>query len=135
MRAKEVESWDLDQLFANLHQEIETETRQQIRAHRAVARSHNVALHAYEGGQHLVGHGGAEDNEKLTALFIAANRDPRMGQLYQRHLAIWHDEGGGLYALFASMGEPSKWGSWGLLEFEGDSRPKWDAVQSVLRSR
>lgn len=135
MRAKEVESWDLDQLFANLYQEIETETRQQIRAHKAVARSHNVALHAYEGGQHLVGHGGVEDNEKLTALFIAANRDPRMGQLYQRHLAIWHDEGGGLYALFASMGEPSKWGSWGLLEFEGDSRPKWDAVQSVLRSR
>ncbi|MFN7023143.1 MAG: hypothetical protein ACK4QP_01180 [Pseudorhizobium sp.] len=134
MRAKEVEAWDLDQLFSQLNREVETDTQQQINAQMAVARRYNVALHAYEGGQHLVGYDGAEDNEQLTELFIAANRDPRMGQLYQRHLAIWHQEGGGLYALFASMGEPSKWGSWGLLEFEGDRRPKWDAVQRLLRS-
>ncbi len=36
----------------------------------------------YEGGQHLVGIRGAENDDALTALLTAANADPRMGKLY-----------------------------------------------------
>jgi hypothetical protein len=132
-RASETQTWSLDRLFDELKQDVEIRGREQIRAQVALARRYGVVLYAYEGGQHLVGHGGAENNETLTELFIAANRDPRMGDLYKRHLQIWEEEGGGIYALFSSMGEPSKWGSWGLLEYEGDRRPKWDAVQQILR--
>jgi hypothetical protein len=71
---------------------------------------------AYEGGQHLAGHGGAENNDSLTALFHAANRHPGMKDLYTRHLADWNASGGDLFCVFSSMGRYSKWGSWGLLE-------------------
>lgn len=132
-RAPDVQDWGLDQLFDTLQLEVETESRHQIAAQAAIARRYGLPLYAYEGGQHLVGHGGAENSDRLTELFIAANRDARMGALYRRHLGVWQEEGGDLYALFASMGGPSKWGSWGLLEFEGDRRPKWEAVQDLLR--
>ncbi|MFN7023921.1 MAG: hypothetical protein ACK4QP_05260 [Pseudorhizobium sp.] len=134
-RAPEVRNWGLERLFTTLELEIETDNRQQIAAQAAIARDYGLPLYAYEGGQHLVGHGGAENDDRLTQLFVAANRDSRMGHLYKRHLRVWQQEGGDLYALFASMGEPSKWGSWGLLEYEGDRRPKWEAVQDMLAGR
>lgn len=133
--ATEISRWPLDRLFAELEKEIDGENKAFIQTQVGVARRYNLKLYAYEGGQHLVGYNGAENNEALTDLFIAANRDPRMGELYKRHLKSWWDAGGDLYAVFASMGEPSKWGSWGLLEIEGKSHPKWDAVQAMLQQR
>jgi hypothetical protein len=56
-----------------------------------------------------------------------------MGALYARHLDLWASAGGDVYVLYSSMTEPSKWGSWGLLEFEGSSNPKWDAVQQFVQ--
>ena len=130
--APQVQNWNLDRLFAALREEVEGENRRQIRSQAAIARRHGLLLAAYEGGQHLVGSGGMENNERLSELFVAANRDARMGELYARHLAIWNQAGGGPYALFASMAEPSKWGSWGLLEFEGDRQPRWDTIRRLL---
>lgn len=132
-RAEEVSTWSLDRLFLELEREIATENRRAILSQAVVAGEYGVKLYAYEGGQHLVGHGGAENNEKLADLFIAANRDPRMGELYLRHLKTWWASGGDLYAVFSSMGEPSKWGSWGLLEIEGASHPKWQAIQHFIK--
>jgi hypothetical protein len=75
---------------------------------------------AYEGGQHLVGVYGAENNERLTARLQAANRHPRMGQIYARYLAAWQRAGGDLFCHFSSVSRWSKWGSWGLLEYSDD---------------
>lgn len=100
-----------------------------------LARQRGLRLVAYEGGQHLVGYGGAENNEKLTELFHAANRHPRMRQLYLDYLAGWKHSGGTLMAVFSSMGTYSKWGSWGLLEYHGQSpaeAPKYQAVLEFL---
>jgi hypothetical protein len=58
-----------------------------------------------------------------------------MGELYLRHLKNWRMSDGGLYAVFSSMSEPNKWGSWGLLEEEGGSHPKWQAIQQVLKRK
>ncbi|WP_245450635.1 hypothetical protein [Neorhizobium sp. SOG26] len=134
-RADEVAKWSLDRLFLELEREVEAENKSMIQEQAAVARQYGLKLHAYEGGQHLVGQPGAENNEKLTALFIAANRDRRMGGLYRRHLENWWGAGGELYALFSSMSSPDKWGSWGLLENETASHPKWQAVQDMLTAR
>jgi hypothetical protein len=131
-RADEVSGWSLSRLFSELNREIAARNKAAVLAQADVALRHGVKLYAYEGGQHLAGHGGAEENEKLTKLFVAANRDPRMGELYLRHFENWWAAGGELYAVFASMGEASKWGSWGLLEFEGDSAPKWQAIQKLV---
>ena len=83
---------------------------------KAVADREGLALTAYEGGQHLSAHGGLENNDKLQALFIAANRDPRMGELYDEYFRKWFEIGGGVFANFSFIVRPSKWGSWGVLE-------------------
>jgi hypothetical protein len=100
-----------------------------------LANQRGLRLVAYEGGQHLVGYGGAENNEKLTELFHTANRHPRMKQLYLDYLAGWKQSGGTLMAIFSSMGTYSKWGSWGLLEYHGQppaEAPKYQAVLQFL---
>lgn len=132
-RAREVGTWSLDALFDRLSEEVAGENHRLILVQASIARQFGVGLIAYEGGQHLAGFGGAENDERLTSLFIAANRDPRIGALYAAHLENWWNAGGGVYALFSSMSEPSKWGSWGLLEYEGAPHVKWDAVRSFLR--
>ncbi len=96
-----------------------------------------MKLFAYEGGQHLVGHGGAENNQKLQDLLVAANRDPRMEKLYRQHLTNWFAAGGDLFMVFSSVGGPSKWGSWGILEFQNqptEDAPKYRAVVDFVKN-
>ncbi len=100
-----------------------------------LARQRGLGLVAYEGGQHLVGHGGAENNKALEKLFHAANRHPRMKQLYLEYLSGWKQNGGTMMAIFSSMGRYSKWGSWGLMEYHGQpvaEAPKYQAVLQFL---
>jgi hypothetical protein len=100
-----------------------------MRAHKTLADKYKQRLIAYEAGQHAVGVGGGENNDRLTALLLAANRHERMGRLYTRYLNAWRDTAGGdLCCLFSSTGTWSKWGSWGLLEHNGDDTPKYQAV-------
>jgi hypothetical protein len=107
----------VDQLLENLRQDLDGRNLQWIKSQANVAKNYNVKLIAYEGGQHLVGTNGGENNTALTELFIAANRSPGMYNLYQRHLNHWFAEGGNLYMIFSFVGLPSKWGSWGVLEY------------------
>jgi hypothetical protein len=99
------------------------------------AKQRGLRLIAYEGGQHLVGHGGAENNKALEQLFHAANRHPQMKQLYLKYLAGWKQSGGTMMAIFSSTGKYSKWGSWGLMEYHGQpvaEAPKYQAVLEFL---
>lgn len=102
-----------------------------------IAKERGLRLVAYEAGQHLVGHGGAENNKPLEDLFQAANRHPRMKDLYLAYLAGWKANGGTLAVIFSSMGTYSKWGSWGLLEYHGQfvtEAPKYQAVIEFLET-
>lgn len=94
-----------------------------------------VDLVAYEGGQHLVGHTGQENNNELTAKFIAANRHPRMRDLYLDYLARWKNAGGKLFFHFNSVGTFTKWGSWGSLENLNSDKatsPKYSAMTEFI---
>jgi hypothetical protein len=129
--ADRVANMTAGQLLDALEKEIAGKNRDMIRKQVEVARKHGLELIGYEGGQHLAGHGGAENNEALTRLFIAANRHPRMYDLYRRHLSHWYEAGGGLYVAFSNVGAPSKWGSWGILEYQDqpiDEAHKYRAV-------
>jgi hypothetical protein len=133
---EEVSVWSVDKIIQVLGREVANESKEMIKAQAEVAQAMNVRLVAYEGGQHLAGYGGAENNAKLQELFYAANRDPRMKDLYLTHLKTWSDAGGDLYVAFSSMGEYTKWGSWGLLEKEGQNpatAPKWEALRQFMR--
>ena len=97
--------------------------------HLNVAKQRNLHLVVYEGGQHLV----SADNEKLTDFFIALNRHPRMGELYSQLLQRWRDAEGTLFMNFSDIGRPSRWGSWGVLEYvEEEHSPRYDALMRFL---
>ena len=106
-----------------------------IKDYAEIAEAENLQLLAYEGGQHLVGKKGLENNQAVTDLFIAANRDPRMGEAYHEYLEQWYELGGDLFINFSDIQTPSKWGSWGALEsVNQDSSPKWSAIVDYIDS-
>jgi len=137
-----VENWTLDQLFQEINQGgllpdkpggSLVEAAQVINKNVALANQRKLKLIAYEGGQHLVGVGGVENNPAITKLFIAANRDPRMHDVYINYLNQWQNAGGGLFMHFLDIGQFSKWGSWGALEHLNQSQsPKYDALMEFI---
>lgn len=124
----EVATWTVDQVLDHLEQTSLPQAIDWMQRSKAVADKYAVKLVAYEAGQHAVGVGGGENNDALTKLLHAANRHPRMGELYTRYLDAWRDAGGDLCCIFSSVGNWSKWGSWGLLEYNDDDTPKYQAV-------
>ena len=138
-----VEIWDADDLFNQLQtgalipgigtmeQAIDN-----VQDYHALCDEMGIPqLISYEGGQHLVAVQGVENNTIITALFQAANRDPRMGDLYHAYLDLWKAEGGGLFTMFTSHGRYTKWGSWGLKEYLSQSEadaPKYQACMDFI---
>ena len=105
--------------------------RSRISAHATLARTQGVALLAYEGGQHLVGVGNPANSNAINTLFDAANRDARMGTLYNDYLSDWSTRGGGLFMHFSDVGSYSRFGRWGALEMSSQtSSPKHDALMT-----
>jgi len=103
----------------------------EMHSNSAVAANYGVKLVAYEGGQHLVGINGAENNNGLTTLFKAANRDSRMRQLYDLYLQNWKFAGGDLFLHYSDVGAYTKWGNWGALETQDEdftTAPKYQAL-------
>lgn len=104
-----------------------------MNAQKAIADMYGLKLVAYEAGQHLVGIRGAENNDKLTALLLEANRSRRMGDFYQKYYNAWEAAGGGLICPFNSVAEWTKFGSWGLLEFAAQSPHLSPKFRATLR--
>jgi hypothetical protein len=105
--------------------------------------SYNLPLIAYEGGQTFQGFpngvtsSGA--NAPITNLYIAANRDARMGTAYTTYLQQWKANGGQLFMLWNDIGAYSQYGEWGALESIMQTTspltsapPKWQAIQNFI---
>jgi len=122
LTAEKVAALTVDQVLDHVETKALPECIQWIKDHSGVARKHGVMLTAYEGGQHLVGVQGGENNDAMTKLFHEANRHPRMGAIYRKYYDAWKESGGDLFCVFASVGNWTKWGSWGLAEYY-DERP------------
>jgi hypothetical protein len=126
---------NVDALIQQLSTVALNETTQWVSEQSAAARQFNVALISYEGGQHLVGVAGRENDTNLSSLFDQANRDPRMKQVYLDYLARWKANGGQLFTHFTHTGRFTKWGRWGTLESLTQTRaqaPKYDALQTFI---
>lgn len=96
-----------------------------------------IDLVAYEGGQHIVGVNGRQDDAQLNALFDELNRRPAMKDIYLEYLEGWRDGGGALFMHFVNCSGYTKWGRWGAMEFLFQSRseaPKYDALQAFIES-
>ncbi len=118
----EIANWSVSEVLDSLERTVKYEHEDHMKDHSSLLKDKfsdkKLDLITYEGGQHLVGHGGAENNKKLEELFTAVNRDMRMKSIYHTYLSHWKKSGGKAFALFSSMEGPSKWGAWGLLEDE-----------------
>jgi len=110
-------NWTVAQVLADCTNQILGPLAQQMAQNAQAAQNRGVELIAYEGGQHLAGVLGWENNTQLTNLFIAANRDPMMYVVYRLFLDTWRAVGGKTMVAYSSCGEFSKWGSWGSLEY------------------
>jgi hypothetical protein len=94
------------------------------------ARDYGLSLVAYEGGQHITGNASKlQDDSDVIRFHVAINRDPRIGDAYTKNLDAWQDAGGTLFMHYTDIGKPTKWGSWGALEYLGQvSSSKWESL-------
>jgi hypothetical protein len=105
--------------------------------------SYKLPLLAYESGQSLISfpHGMTSNNTNtpLTNLYIAANRDPRMGAAYTTYYQSWKTNGGQLMMVFSDVSSYTQYGEWGALESVMQTTtplnaapPKWQAIQNFI---
>jgi len=129
----EVEKWTVEQALDHLQQKSLPESIRWIQGQKKVADKFGVKLIAYEGGQHMVGVGGGQDNQTITQLFHAANAHPRMAKIYRQYYEAWTAQGGDLFCYFTSIGSWSKWGSWGIMQFYDDDPAQSPKFQASMR--
>lgn len=133
--ASQIATWPVSQVLDAADQAIRTFVRDTTTQEVGMAHADGLPLVAYEGGQSLVAGGSAQNNAQLTNLLIAANRSPRMYSLYTEYLDQWKRVGGGLFMNFADVWLPSKYGSWGALEYLGQdiaAAPKYRALMAWI---
>lgn len=120
LTAMEVATWNVDRFLDYVETNALPECIRWMRENKKVADQFGLKLVAYEAGQHFVGVAGGENNDNLTKLLHRANAHPRMAGIYAKYFAAWEAGGGDLLCHFSSVGQWSKWGSWGLLQFADD---------------
>ena len=109
-----------------------------IQKQEKVASSFGVDLIAYEGGQHLVDWDTRRVDDDPNPLLYAANRDPRMGIIYDELMREWNRAGGKLFVAFSAPRIYSWYGSWGVKEHIRQPRadaPKYDSLLRYLNDR
>lgn len=132
LSADSVAGWSVEQVLDHVEKEALPKCIGWMQEAGKIAEKYKIKLVAYEGGQHLVGVRGGENNQKMTDLFIAANRNERMGGFYLKYLDAWKAAGGDLFCVFSSCGVSNKWGSWGIMERWNDSPEKACKLKAVL---
>lgn len=136
LTAPQVASWPVERFLDYVETNALPECIRWMEEHRQVAHEHGLKLVCYEAGQHFVGVQGGENHEGLTRLLHAANGHARMADLYGRYYEAWQARDGDLLCHFSSVGQWSKWGSWGLLQYADEdpgSSPKFVATMRWAR--
>jgi hypothetical protein len=101
-----------------------------------MAREKGLELVVYEGGSHVVGRGKVVNNQKITDFFIELHRRPEFYDRYMEMLNAWKNTEGNrtVFMHFSDIGRPSKWGSWGALEYvDQESSPRYDALMDFIK--
>jgi hypothetical protein len=115
-RLTELRSLTVKELLDRAAADVDGRIQNELAANRALVDEFGINLAAYEGGQHLVGAAGNQDDGRLTDKLIAANRTSRIGLIYSRYLERWRRTAGGTFDHFTDVTIPSKFGSWGSVE-------------------
>jgi len=133
----EVDTITVEEILDRCRDAVYAETGAWVQASSLVAKKYNVKLVSYESGQSLVGNGANQNIVNLTAKLEAANRDPRMRAIYLAMYYEWQANGGDLLNYFTHIQIYSKYGSWGITEYQTDTpanSPKYAAFLEVLKA-
>lgn len=140
-KAEWVKTASLEEILADLEHELAV-SWQATEAVIAAVEKYGLAVIAYEGGQHLVGHyyDGTwyPDDDKLTEKLTWLNRQPEMYDIYMRDLRRWDEMGGAAYVAYASLTAYNQYGSWGLFEYHGQDPAtayKFQALSDWMKFR
>jgi hypothetical protein len=102
-----------------------------IAPQKTIANSYGLDLVAYEGGQTLVD----QNDATTTTLYVAANRDARMGTATASYMQAMQSAGLRVFNYFNDAGDYSKYGMWGSMEsILSTSTPKYDALISYIHT-
>ena len=122
----------VDQMLANVRGDIKS----WMTSNAALARKYNLKLKAYESGPgDSTWYFPADKQDAMTALFIAANGNARMKDLYGEYYAQWVAAGGDTMNQYADVGAWSKWGAWGSLQWttqDPATSPKYQGLMSFI---
>jgi hypothetical protein len=108
----------IDEIVTTISREETAQVQGQVMLQKAIADAQGCTLDCYEGGQHYTGIWGAENDDTLTGILNNANRDPRMYSRFMEYLCMLNAEGVNTYHHWIYVGAYSKWGSWGVLEYQ-----------------
>lgn len=129
--ASQVAAMTVDQVDSIQAAHINNCVLQQMQSSSAVAANYGLKMVAYEGGQSLVGYGGAQNNTAMTTLFKAANQGSGMQPLYAQYLQNWVASQGDMFVHYADVSGYTAYGSFGALEFQDQdlaTSPKYQAL-------
>lgn len=107
----------IDGVIADLQHELATSVAPTMVENVQLASERGLPTIAYEGGQHLAGVGGSQDNFLLSQKFIDVNRAPGMYEFYRSFLESWEAAGADFMTPYSFCGAYSSFGSWGHLEY------------------
>ncbi len=119
----------LNQIFADLNQNLTGGLVPELQADGALAQEYGVPMVSYEGGQSLVpGH-----NELNFGVMQQAENDPRMYQLYVALINDWQQVGGQLFDAYQLTGLDGQYGYWGVLpNVTATGSQRYDALLSTM---
>ena len=125
----------IPQILNSAHASVYSQTLSYVKSYKTVTDKLNMDLIAYEGGQHMVSVN-YTNNQTLTDKLIAANRDPKMQEIYCDMFDVWFNNGGKAFYNFSSSYKPGKYGSWGVIE--NTEQPlaesyKWQALNQCAK--
>lgn len=109
-----------------------------LSSQRQIANQHGLRFVAYEGGQHMHHSFGVEDlsedeSDSLSKIMEDFVRGSEMGALYSQFWDGWRDIGDGPFMQYYEAGAPTRWGSWGLRAYPGDSTPRSRFLTSMTK--
>lgn len=128
-----VRKWSVDELLNMMELKSIPTALHRIELQKAVADKYNVRLIAYEGGQHLrTPQDEVYANDPIQDLFNAANRHPRIKELYAKYLAGWDAiTGGETFCHFSACTSYGRYGRWGLTEYMDQPEEECPKLQAV----
>jgi hypothetical protein len=113
-----IESISVDEILDRAAADLQGFATTTVNDHKQIADDFGAWMITYEGGQHLVAPFSHWNDETMTAKLIAANRHPRMYDLYIDYMDMMRNGGVTLHSNFSYVATPTQFGSWGLYEYQ-----------------